>query len=73
MRCILEGFQGVIYPSTRQRCVFARAYKNFTRQITRQEASGYPSGGLGERPATAKNRRHKELQLDWVAEAINGS
>src|SRR2546430_17100895 len=38
------GFPGVFYPSTRQPCVIAGTYKNFTRQITRQKASGDPSG-----------------------------
>ena len=36
-------FQGWFYPSTRQHCVLSGTYKNFTRQITRQEASGDPS------------------------------
>jgi hypothetical protein len=39
----LVGFPGVFYPSTRQHCVVSGTYKNFTRQITRQEASGDPS------------------------------
>jgi len=45
------GFPGVFYPSTRQRCVLSGAYKNFTRQDTRQKASGYPSGKLCRRCA----------------------
>jgi len=32
-------FQGVFYPSGRQRCAFAGAYKSPTRQITRQKPS----------------------------------
>jgi len=38
------GFEGWFYPSTRQRCVISVTYKSPTRQITRQEPSGYPSG-----------------------------
>ena len=34
------GFQGVFYPSGRQRCAFAGTYKSSTRQVSRQEASG---------------------------------
>ena len=37
-------FQGVFYPSGRQPCVFGSTYKNFTRQVTRQNPSGQPSG-----------------------------
>jgi hypothetical protein len=33
------GFQGIIYPSTRQRSWFGRTYKSSTRQVSRQEAS----------------------------------
>src|SRR5215510_14370172 len=43
----MHGFQGVFYPSTRQRCVFRTTYKSWTRPVTRQEASAtvrfYPS------------------------------
>ena len=38
----------MFYPSGRQHCVFGSTYKDSTRQITRQEASGDPSGMAGK-------------------------
>src|SRR5215475_678096 len=34
-----ESLQGLFYPSGRQRCVFGRAYRSLSRQITREKVS----------------------------------